>query len=98
MHTINGKAYEDAIPPFEGKVGERQRWRVISIGREFHTWHIHGHRWIGESGTLTDNVVLGPGMYTTFEFVEDAAGEWLSHCHVPDHMAGGMMAKYVVSP
>jgi FtsP/CotA-like multicopper oxidase with cupredoxin domain len=98
MHTINGKAYEDSIPPFTGKVGELQRWRVISIGREFHTWHIHGHRWIGDSGVLTDNVALGPGMYTTFEFVEDAPGEWLAHCHVPDHMEGGMMSKYVVSP
>lgn len=98
MHTINGKAYEDAVPPFEGKVGELSRWRVVSIGREFHTWHIHGHRWLDASGRLTDNVMLGPGMYTTFEFREEKAGEWLVHCHVPDHMEGGMMANYVVSP
>ena len=41
-------------------------------------------------------VLLGPGMYTTFEFVEDKAGEWLVHCHVPNHMEGGMMARYIV--
>lgn len=98
MHTINGKAYEDAIPPFEGKVGELQRWRIVSIGSEFHTWHIHGHRWIGDGGELTDNVQLGPGMYTTFEFEEDSPGDWLVHCHVPNHMEGGMMASYIVSP
>jgi FtsP/CotA-like multicopper oxidase with cupredoxin domain len=98
MHTINGKGYEDAIPPFEGKVGELSRWRIVSIGREFHTWHIHGHRWLDESGQLTDNVQLGPGMYTTFEFEEDNPGDWLVHCHVPDHMEGGMIASYIVSP
>lgn len=98
MHTINGKGYEDAIPPFPGKVGDLSRWRVISIGTEFHTWHIHGHRWLGGDGQLTDNVALGPGQYTTFEFEEDNPGDWLIHCHVPTHMEGGMMARYVVSP
>ncbi len=98
MHTINGKGYEDAIPPFKGKVGDLQRWRVVSIGREFHTWHIHGHRWLDASGALTDNVQLGPGTYTTFEFEEDNPGDWLVHCHVPDHMEGGMITQYVVSP
>jgi FtsP/CotA-like multicopper oxidase with cupredoxin domain len=97
MHTINGKGYEDAIPPFTGKVGELQRWRIISIGSEFHTWHIHGHRWEMADGTLTDNIQLGPGMYSTFEFMEDNPGDWLVHCHVPSHMEGGMIATYQVS-
>jgi manganese oxidase len=98
MHTINGKAYEDAVPPFSGKVGELQRWRIVSIGREFHTWHIHGHRWLSESNQVTDNIQLGPGMYATFEFLEDNPGSWLVHCHVPDHMEGGMLTRYDVSP
>ncbi len=98
MHTINGKGYEDAIPPFLGKVGNLSRWRIVSIGKEFHTWHIHGHRWTDPSGVLTDNVQLGPGLYTTFEFMEDNPGSWLVHCHVPDHMEGGMIADYIVSP
>lgn len=96
MHTINGKAYEDAIPPFKGTVGELQRWRIVSIGREFHTWHIHGHRWVDTDGALTDNILLGPGMYSTFDFMEDAPGTWPVHCHVPDHMEGGMFAMYEV--
>jgi FtsP/CotA-like multicopper oxidase with cupredoxin domain len=99
MHTINGKAYEDAIPPFLGKVGDLSRWRIVSIGQEFHTWHIHGHRWTDPAtGALTDNVQLGPGLYTTFEFQENNPGEWLVHCHVPSHMEGGMIASYIVSP
>lgn len=96
LHTINGKAYEDAVPPFVGKLGELQRWRVISLGPEFHTWHIHGHRWLGADGALTDNFTLGPGMYSTFEFMEDNPGDWLVHCHVANHMEGGMIATYSV--
>ncbi len=38
MHTMNGFAYEDAIPHFTGKVGDLSRWRVISIGSEAHTF------------------------------------------------------------
>jgi FtsP/CotA-like multicopper oxidase with cupredoxin domain len=98
MHTVNGKGYEDAVPPFEAKVGELQRWRVVSIGREFHTWHIHGHRWLDASGQLTDNIMLGPGMATTFEYMEDNPGEWPVHCHVPDHLEGGMVGVYIVKP
>ena len=98
MHTINGKGYEDAVPPFAAKVGERVRWRVVSIGREFHTWHVHGHRWVDPSGVLTDNIQLGPGMYSTFDWVEDAPGSWLVHCHVPDHIEVGMVARYEVEP
>ena len=47
---------------------------------------------------VTDNVQLGPGMYTTFEFLEDNPGKWPVHCHVPSHMEGGMIADYVVTP
>lgn len=98
MHTINGHAYEDAIPHFTGRVGDLSRWRVISIGSETHTWHIHGHRWVDLDGSLTDNVLLGPGQYRTFEFEEDAPGAWLVHCHFPTHMEGGMMTRYDVVP
>lgn len=98
LHTINGKAYEDSVPHFSGTVGELSRWHIISIGQEVHTWHLHGHRWVDGDGQLTDNIQLAPGMYRTLEFTEDAVGDWLVHCHVPNHMEGGMMARYRVSP
>ncbi|MFO0675589.1 MAG: multicopper oxidase domain-containing protein [Polyangiaceae bacterium] len=98
LHVMNGRAYEENIPPFVGKVGERSRWRVVSIGLEAHTFHIHGHRWVDGDGTLTDNIQLAPGTYRSFEFVEDKPGNWLVHCHFPNHMEGGMMARYRVDP
>ncbi len=97
MHTINGRAYEEWTPRFHAKVGDRVRWRVISIGREFHTFHVHGHRWKGQDGAFTDNINLGPGTYSTFEWLEDNPGEWLYHCHVPEHMEGGMVGIYEVT-
>jgi FtsP/CotA-like multicopper oxidase with cupredoxin domain len=96
MHTLNGRAYEESVPMFTGRVGDLSRWRVISIGSEAHTFHIHGHRWLDTDGLYTDNIQLAPGMYRTFEFREDRAGNWLVHCHFPNHMEGGMMARYLV--
>ena len=98
MHTMNGFAYEDAVPNFTGRVGELSRWRVVSIGIEAHTFHIHGHRWVDSDGTLTDNIQLAPGTYKTFEFEEDRIGNWLVHCHFPNHMEGGMVSRYTVVP
>ena len=97
MHTISGRAYMEWSPHFRAKVGDRVRWRVISIGREFHTFHVHGHRWVGADGVMTDNINLGPGTYSTFEWIEDNPGDWLYHCHVPDHMEGGMMGLFTVT-
>lgn len=96
MHTINGRAYEEWSPHFHAAIGNLVRWRIVSIGQEFHTFHVHGHRWVGADGVLTDNINLGPGTYSTFEWKEDATGDWLYHCHVPGHMEGGMMGMYSV--
>jgi manganese oxidase len=40
--------------------------------------------------------VLGPSTALTVEYTEDNPGEWLYHCHVTDHMEGGMMGLYRV--
>ena len=32
----------------------------------------------------------------TVEYTEDNPGDWLYHCHVTDHMAGGMVGRYTV--
>ena len=42
------------------KVGDRVRWRVATLGDNFHVFHLHGHRWEYE-GRFDDRHVLGPG-------------------------------------
>ena len=92
---INGHSYLGNTPTFTARKGQRIRWRVVTIGKEFHVFHIHGHRW--KSGNeFVDGALLGPATSATIEYVEDSPGDWLYHCHVPMHMAGGMIGRYVV--
>jgi len=92
---FNGRAYIGNTPVFTARVGERVRWRIAALGKEFHVFHLHGHRWF--NGQIdTDSQILGPSTTLTVEYTEDNPGEWLYHCHVTDHMQGGMMGLYKV--
>jgi manganese oxidase len=93
---FNGAAFLGNTPTFEARVGERIRWRIAALGREFHVFHIHGHRWRNEAGQFIDSQLLGPSTTLTVEFTEDNPGDWLYHCHVSEHLAGGMAGWYKV--
>lgn len=93
---FNGYAFLGNTPTFHARVGQRVRWRVIALGKEFHAFHLHGHRW-QSGGRFVDTEVVGPATSLTLDYVEDKPGEWLYHCHVVDHMMGGMVGYYVVS-
>ena len=92
---FNGRAYIGNTPVFAARVGERVRWRIAALGKEFHVFHLHGHRWF-DGLRNTDSQILGPSTTLTVEYTEDNPGEWLYHCHVTDHMQGGMMGLYRV--
>ena len=64
----------------------------------FHTFHIHGHRWKDPAGAYVDNPAMGPNESVTARFVEDNPGRWLYHCHVFTHQDTGMTGWYVVEP
>lgn len=100
FHCFDGLAYLGNTPTKQAKVGQRVRWRVVSLGNDFHTFHVHAHTWL-YGGEYTDTVVVGPGTSHTFDYVEDAPGTWYYHCHVPMHVMGpgmgGMIGFYVVS-
>ena len=93
---FNGFAYLGNTPTFRARVGQRVRWRVISLGQEFHAFHLHGHRW-ESGGRFVDTEVVGPATSLTFDYIEDRPGKWLYHCHVVDHMMGGMVGYYIVT-
>ena len=95
---FNGAAYLGNTPTYSAQVGQKVRWRVAALGKEFHVFHIHGHRWKSQvSGRYTDSEMLGPSTTLTVEYTEDNPGSWLYHCHVTDHMAGGMVGAYLVT-
>ncbi|HZR40300.1 MAG TPA: multicopper oxidase domain-containing protein [Ktedonobacteraceae bacterium] len=100
FHCFDGLAYLGNTPTLQATVGQRVRWRVVALGNDFHTFHIHGHTWLF-NGRYDDTIVFGPGATLTFDYVEDAPGIWYYHCHVPMHVMGpgmgGMIGLYLVS-
>jgi hypothetical protein len=97
FNCFNGTAYLGNTPTFEAKVGDHVRWRVAALGSMFHAFHLHGHRWLF-NGRYDDTLLLGPATTVTFDYVEDNPGKWLYHCHVTDHMMGGMIGWYIAHP
>jgi FtsP/CotA-like multicopper oxidase with cupredoxin domain len=96
FQTINGRAFVGNTPVYESRVGETVQWDVIAMGDEFHTFHVHGHKWRTDGGTPEDTRGLGPAESFRVRWKEDAPGTWLYHCHVETHMAAGMIGLYRV--
>jgi len=96
MQTINGMQYAN-LPMMIMKKGDRVRWYLVTIGFgfNFHTPHWHGNVILND-GKRTDVVALSPAQMVTTDMVPDDPGIWLFHCHVSDHMDGGMIARYQV--
>ena len=83
--------------PIRTGVFKRTTGYVYAVDDYFHTFHIHGHRWVPPVGGPTvDNVTLGPGDVITSRFTEDNPGRWLYHCHVWSHIVAGLSGWYVV--
>ena len=94
--TINGRAFVGNTPTFKAKVGDLVQWDVLTLGDDFHTFHVHGHRW-KRAGTPEDTRTVGPAESFRVRWVEDAPGTWPYHCHVEGHMMEGMIGLYRVS-
>jgi len=64
-----------------------------------HPIHLHGHsfRVISRNGSPTphrewqDTVLMAPREKIEIAFVADNPGDWMFHCHILEHQAGGMM-------
>ncbi|MGC1984989.1 MAG: multicopper oxidase domain-containing protein, partial [Candidatus Cybelea sp.] len=96
--SINGYIYGNG-PKITMKQGERVRWYVIDIGNgfDFHSPHWHGNTVLWNK-QRTDVLAVMPAQMLTVDMVPDDPGTWLFHCHVADHMDGGMSAFYQVTP
>jgi FtsP/CotA-like multicopper oxidase with cupredoxin domain len=95
--TIDGRAFVGNTPVFHAKVGDLVQWDVLALGEDFHTFHVHGHRWKAPDGSEIDTKVVGPAESYKIQWREDAPGTWLYHCHVEAHMNNGMIGLYRVS-
>lgn len=75
---------------------------ILALNNEtawHHPIHLHGHsfRVLSRNGAATkykpwqDTVLMGPREKTEIAFVADNPGDWMFHCHILEHQAGGMM-------
>ena len=86
------------------KKGEHVMLRMINETDFAHPMHLHGHffRVVAINGTKTrfpewrDTVMMGPRETIDVAFVAENVGEWMFHCHILDHAAGGMMGTIAV--
>lgn len=96
LHSINGRAYTGNTPTLRAKVGDDVAMHIYGMDDDFHTFHIHGHRWTEPGGTIVDNKTFGPADSFRVRWIEDNPGRWLYHCHVFTHLAMGMSGWYIV--
>jgi len=98
MYSING-FIEGNMPMMTMKKGERVRWYLFSNGNDddVHTPHWHGQT-VEFMHMRMDMVHLEPMMMVTADMIPDNIGTWLFHCHVNDHLEGGMVALFTVTP
>jgi len=98
LYSLNG-LIEGNLPVMTMKKGERVRWYLFANSNEddVHTPHWHGQT-VVFNNMRTDMVHLEPMMMVQADMVPDNVGTWLFHCHVNDHIEGGMQALFTVTP
>ncbi len=75
--------------------------RLVNDTAWHHPIHLHGHsfRVISRNGNPTrfrewqDTVLMAPRERAEIAFVADNPGDWMIHCHILEHQAGGMMSS-----
>ena len=97
--TFNSRAYP-GTSPLVAKTGERVRVRLANLSMDSHPIHIHGFQFhvistdggdIPESAQWPETTVnVPPGTTRTFEFIADAPGDWILHCHKTHHAMNAM--------
>lgn len=106
--TINNKVAPH-VPVFEANLGERVEFIAIGHGNNFHTFHLHAHRWAenrtgylqgpDDPSRVIDTRDLNPGDSFGFQVIAGdgvGPGAWMYHCHVQFHSDGGMAGVFLV--
>ena len=98
---VNGIAAEGHVmdPMLTLQRGRSYLLAMTNATAWHHPIHLHGHsfRVIARNGTPTrrrewqDTVLMAPREKVEIAFVADNPGDWMFHCHILEHQAGGMM-------
>ncbi len=93
--TLNGRSFP-GTEPLVIKQNQRVRVRIGNLSAmDHHPFHIHGYRF---KVTATDgeripasaqwpetSVLVAVGQTREIEFIADAPGDWIAHCHMTHH-------------
>ena len=93
--AFNGVADFAAHPLLDLASGETARIAIVNETAWPHAMHLHGHHFRridgdGNVGPLRDTLLLDRQESAEIAFVADNPGNWLLHCYMPKHSAGGM--------
>lgn len=105
--AINGISQSEHVhqPLLVLRRGSSNVLRLVNDTAWHHPIHLHGHsfRVISRNGRPTrhrewlDTVLVAPRETTEIAFVADNPGDWMLHCHILEHQAGGMMSALRVA-
>jgi manganese oxidase len=98
IQCFNGRTGAGNTPTVRARVGQEVAFHVYGGDGNFHTWHVHGHRWRNAGGSFVDSPTVGPNESITARWREDNPGRWLYHCHVFSHQDAGMAGWFIVEP
>jgi FtsP/CotA-like multicopper oxidase with cupredoxin domain len=98
LFVVNGRAWPHTDRLIYQK-GETVRWRVINASAGVHPMHLHGfyyrvhRRGNGRADSalvrteFVNTELLRPGQTMMMSWVPNRLGNWLFHCHIPEHIA-----------
>ncbi|MCA7118245.1 MAG: multicopper oxidase family protein [Acidibrevibacterium sp.] len=103
--SMTGDGSADMPPLFRI---DRGRSCILDFRNEtawWHPMHLHGHSFsvLSRDGAPVphdewgDTVLVRPREHVRVAFVADNPGDWMLHCHVMEHQAGGLMTTIRVS-
>ncbi|MEZ5740102.1 MAG: multicopper oxidase family protein [Burkholderiaceae bacterium] len=107
--SLNGRAHLGHGPdhPFEFVADQGETVHIAFENRstKWHPMHLHGHafRELTRNGRPVpmqpwhDTTMVAPGETLEVAFVADNPGDWLIHCHILEHHAGGMGTQFRVA-
>lgn len=97
--AINGIVGMPEKPLFSVKRGTAISIDVKNENGWPHAMHIHGHHFIYDKTPKLwrDTALFSRSEQGSMQFIADNPGKWLIHCHMIEHMAGGMVTWFEVT-
>ena len=100
--AFNGLAEMPDEPLLTASLGETVRLTMVNDTSWPHAMHLHGHHFRaiapdGAEGPLRDTLLMNRGETVDIAFVADNPGDWLLHCHMPEHSVAGMKTWFRVA-